>query len=240
MGAQLTAAAFIAELEKRKTEEQREKYGRYFKMGAGDYGEGDVFIGVPMGEVFALAKQFIEMPVAEIEKLLESEIHEARAGAMSIMDKDCRRKQTSEGRRQALFDLYLRRHDRINNWDLVDLGAQHVVGRNLQARPRDLLYELARSDSLWERRTAIVASAYFLRQGEMDDTFKIAEILLDDEEDLIHKAVGGWLRHAGKQDRERLLAFLEQHAARMPRTMLTYAMEHLDAEQKAYYRGLSN
>lgn len=238
MGENLTAAAFLRELHQQASEEQRKKYRRYFKLGQGQYAEGDVFIGVPMGAVFALAKRFIEMPVFEIEKLLESEIHEARAGAMSIMDKAGRSKQTSPGRLKALYDLYLRRHDRINNWDLVDLGAQYVVGQYLAERPRDILYELTRSESLWERRTAIVATAYFLRQGEVDDTFKIAELLLDDDEDLIHKAVGGWLRHAGKQDRARLLAFLEQHAARMPRTMLTYAVEHLDAEQKAYFRGL--
>jgi 3-methyladenine DNA glycosylase AlkD len=112
------------------------------------------------------------------------------------------------------------------------------VGGYLADRPRDVLYELARSGSLWERRTAIVATSYFIRDGELDDTFAIAELLLRDDEDLIHKAVGGWLREAGKKDRPRLLGFLDEHAAAMPRTMLRYAMEHLDPEQRAHYRGL--
>jgi 3-methyladenine DNA glycosylase AlkD len=230
-----TAQRFVEELETHRTPEQREKYRRYFKTGEGQYGEGDEFMGVRMGQVFALAKEFIEMPPEEIERLLESPIHEARAGAMSIMDKQGRRKKTPESRRKELFDLYLRRTDRINNWDLVDLGAPYVVGRYLAESPRDVLYELARSESMWERRTAIVATYYFIRQGDVADTFAIAGMLLEDEEDLIHKAAGGWLREAGKKDRQRLLNFLDEHAAIMPRTMLRYATEHLDKDQRAHY-----
>jgi 3-methyladenine DNA glycosylase AlkD len=230
-----SAERFVEELEKHRSPEQREKYQRSFKTGTGEYGEGDVFIGVRMGQVFALAKEFIDMPPQEIEKLLESPIHEARAGAMSIMDKQARRNKTPEGRRKELFDLYLRRTDRINNWDLVDLGAPYVVGRYLFDKPRDMLYELARSENVWERRTAIVATSYFIRQGDGDDTFKIAEMLLGDDHDLIHKATGGWLREAGKKDRRRLLGFLDEHAATMPRTMLRYAIEHLDKERRTHY-----
>jgi 3-methyladenine DNA glycosylase AlkD len=149
-----------------------------------------VFIGVPMGQVFALAKEFIGMPPEDIEKLLESPIHEVRAGATSIMDKQGRSKKTTESRRKALFDLYLRRTDRINNWDLVDLAAPYVIGRYLSDKPRDVLYKLTRSESLWERRTAIVATSYFIRQGDVADTFEIAEVLLGDDQDLIHKAAG--------------------------------------------------
>jgi 3-methyladenine DNA glycosylase AlkD len=151
------------------------------------------------------------------------------------MDKQGRRKKTPESRRKELFDLYLRRKDRIDNWDLVDLGAPYVVGRYLFDKPRDILYKLARSDSLWERRTAIVATSYFIRQGDLSDTFNIAEILLDDDQDLIHKATGGWLREAGRKDRRRLLSFLDEHAATMPRTALRYAIEHLDKEQRNHY-----
>jgi 3-methyladenine DNA glycosylase AlkD len=226
-----TARRYVEELETRRSPGEEEKVRRYFKHGS----EDDVFIGVRMGEVFALAKEFIDMPPGEIEKLLESEVHEARAGAMSIMDKQGRRNKTPEDRRKELFDLYLRRTDRINNWDLVDLGAPYVVGRYLFDKPRYVLYELARSESVWERRTAIVATSYFIRQGDMDDTFTIAEILLGDDHDLIHKATGGWLREAGKKDRQRLLRFLDEHAATMPRTMLRYAIEHLDKEQRAHY-----
>jgi 3-methyladenine DNA glycosylase AlkD len=238
MTEQLRAEQFIEQLEAHRSAEEQQKIQRYFKAGAGQYGEGDSFMGVRMGQVFALAKAFIDMPPGEIERLLASPLHEVRAGALSIMDKQARRKATPEAQRKALFELYLRRIDHINNWDLVDLAAPYVVGGYLADKPRDLLYTLARSPNLWERRTAIVATAYFLKLGEVEDTFAIAELLLEDEHDLIHKAVGGWLREAGKQDRPRLMAFLDTHAARMPRTMLRYAIEHLDGPQRAHYLGL--
>jgi 3-methyladenine DNA glycosylase AlkD len=238
MPEELRAEQFIEQLEAHRSAEEQQKIQRYFKSGAGQYGEGDSFMGVRMGQVFALAKAFIDMPPGEIERLLASPIHEVRAGALSIMDKQARRKGTPETQRKALFELYLRRIDRINNWDLVDLAAPYVVGGYLADKPRDLLYTLARSPNIWERRTAIVATAYFLKAGQAADTFAIARLLLEDEHDLIHKAVGGWLREAGKQDRSRLLAFLDTHAARMPRTMLRYAIEHLDGPQRGHYLGL--
>jgi 3-methyladenine DNA glycosylase AlkD len=235
MPAEVSAERFVERLEAHRSPEELEKLRRYFKTGEGDYGEGDEFMGVRMGQVFALAKEFIEMSPGEIEKLLESPLHEVRAGALSIMDKQARRKRTSESRRKELFDLYLRRTDRIDNWDLVDVACPYVVGGYLFDRPRDVLYELARSESLWERRTAIVSTSYFIRQGDVTDTFEIAALLLEDEEDLIHKATGGWLREAGKKDRRRLLSFLDKHAATMPRTALRYATEHLDREQRTHY-----
>jgi hypothetical protein len=203
-----------------------------------DPGQEDQAMDVPMGKIFALAKEFIEMPPVEIEKLLESPIHNVRVGAVSIMDWQARSKKTTEERRKALFDLYLRRHDRINGWDLVDRSAPYVVGGYLFDKPREILYELARSHNLWERRTAIVSTYFFIRQGETADTFKIAEILVNDEQDLVQKAVGGWVREAGKKDPLELIHFLERHAATMPRTTLRYAIEHLDAEQKAHFMGM--
>jgi 3-methyladenine DNA glycosylase AlkD len=230
-----SAERFVEELEAYRSSEQREKYQRYFKTDEGQYAEGDVFIGVRMGQVFALAKEFIAMAPNDIEKLLESPIHEVRAGALSIMDKQGRSKKTSERRRKELFDLYLRRTDRIDNWDLVDLGAPYVVGCYLFDKPRDVLWELARSENVWEGRTAIVSTSYFIRQGDVADTFRIAEMLLTDEQDLIHKATGGWVREVGKKDHRRLLSFLDKHAATMPRTVLRYAIEHLDKQQQAHY-----
>lgn len=231
----LTAANFIKQLKTKQSDTELHKIQRYFKSGEGDYGAGDKFLGVRMGDVFALAKQFMGMPAAELEKLMEHKLHEVRAGAMSIMDKDARSKKTTPERRAELYKLYLRRHDRINNWDLVDLAAVHVVGGYLHDKPRKPLYTLARSKNMWERRTAIVATGYFLRHGEVDDTFAIAEMLLKDKEDLIHKAAGGWLRFAGDQDPDRMHAFLGKYAASMPRTMLRYAIEHLTpAERKRY------
>ncbi len=231
-----TAAAFVERLHLLQSDEELRKIQRYFKSGSGEYGEGDLFIGVRMGDVFALAKEFIDLPPGEIEAPLESPYHEVRAGALSVMDKQARRKRTPEPRRQELYDLYLRRIDRIDNWDLVDVSCPFVVGGYLFDKPRNVLYDLARSSNLWERRTAIVSTSYFIRQGETADTFAIAEILLNDPEDLIHKATGGWLRAAGGIDRPQLVNFLDAHAA-MPRVMLRYAIEHFDKpERNAWLR----
>jgi 3-methyladenine DNA glycosylase AlkD len=238
MAVEISADQFIKKLKAHRSEVELKKIQRYFKSGKGQYGEGDEFIGVRMGQVFALAKEFIEMPPKEIEKLLKSPIHEVRAGALSIMDKQARRKKTSESRRKELYDLYMKRHDRINNWDLVDVSCIYVVGGYLFDKSREILYKLARSKNIWERRTAVVSTAYFIRQGELDDTFRIAEILLNDNQDLIHKATGGWIREAGKKDRSRLLRFLDKYASTMPRTALRYAIEHLDKKQRDYYLGL--
>jgi len=231
----MNARQFVERLKAHRSPAELEKIQRYFRSGKGDYGEGDEFIGVRMGQVFALAKEFIEMQPGEIEKLLESPIHEVRAGAVSIMDWQARNKKTPESRRKELFDLYIRRHDRINNWDLVDRSAPYVVGGYLFDKSRNVLYKLARSKNMWERRTAIVSTYYFVRAGDVADTFKIAEMLLNDDQDLIHKAAGGWLREAGKKDRAKLLRFLDKHAATMPRSMLRYALEKLDKEQRSHY-----
>lgn len=201
-----TAKRFIERMKILRSPEEAQKLLRYFKTGKGEYGEGDKFIGVRMGQLFALAKEFIEMPPGEIEKLLESPIHEMRAGACSIMGQQAKRKKTPESRRKELYDLYLRRHDRINNWDLVDLASYKVVGSYLFdfAKPRNVLYKLARSKSLWERRTAIVSTLYFIGKRDLEDAFKIAELLLKDDQDLIHKATGWALRFAGDKDHARL------------------------------------
>lgn len=198
----------------------------------------DRILGVRMGQVFALAKQFMDMPLDEIEKLLESPIHQARVGAVSIMDFQARSKKTTDERRKELFDLYIRRHDRIDTWDLVDRSAPYVVGSYLFDKPRKILYKLARSKRMGERRTAIVSTLYFIGKGDVDDAFKIAEMLLNDDEDLIHKGVGWALRFAGDKDRKKLLSFLDEYAATMPRVTLRYATEHFDKKQREHYLGM--
>jgi hypothetical protein len=235
-----TAERFKAALLERQSADELRKIQRYFKSGAGEYGEGDQFMGVRMGDVFALAKTFIDMAPAELEVLLDDPIHEVRAGALSIMDKQARRRKTPEPRRKELYGLYLRRHDRINNWDLVDLAAPFVVGGYLFDKDRAALSELACPPVLWERRTAITATAYFIRQGEAAETFAVAALLVEDPEDLIHKATGGWLRAAGGVDPAGLRAFLATHAATMPRTMLRYALEHFEADERAHYKEMRN
>ena len=235
-----TAGAFLKKLHTLRSAAELKKIQRYFKTGNGEYGAGDEFIGVRMGQVFALAKEFMQMAPDEIEGLLESPIHEARVGAVSIMDWQARNKKITEERRKELYELYVRRHDRINNWDLVDRSAPYVVGGYLFDKPRDVLYRLARSKNVWERRTAVVSTYFFIRKGDVTDTFKIAEMLLKDDHDLIHKATGGWLREAGKREPQRLLSFLDKYASTMPRTALRYAIEHLDKKRRDHYLGMKN
>lgn len=236
MANKLTAASFSERISSLRSDEELKKHQRYFKFVADDQNSDDYFIGVRMGSIFDLAKQHIEMPVDEIEKLMESPVHEVRVGALSIMGQCAKDKKCSDERLKELADLYLRRHDRINNWDLVDLAAYYVVGKYLADKPRDVLYKLARSKNMWERRSAIVATAHFiLKQKQVDDTFKIAEILVNDREDLVNKGTGWMLRAAGDVDRNRLLAFLDKHAATMPRILLRYSIEKLEKDQREHY-----
>ncbi len=198
----------------------------------------NVIIGVRMGQVFALAKEYMGMELAEVEKLLESLIHEMRVGAVSIMDFQARSKKTPESRRKELFDLYIKRHDRINTWDLVDRSAPWVIGSYLFDKPRKILYKLACSKMMTERRTAIVSTLYFIGKGDVEDAFKLAEMMLSDKEELVHKANGWALRFAGDKDRKQLIRFLDKYAATMPRTTLRYTLEHFDKKQRDYYLGL--
>ena len=195
-------------------------------------------MSVPMGKVFALAKEFMGMSLDEIEKLLESPVHEGRVGAVSIMDFEARNKKTPESRRKELCDLYIRRHDLINTWDLVDRSAPYVVGGYLFEKSRKILFKLACSNNMAERRTAIVSTYFFIRQDDLEDTFKIAEILVNDKDKLIQMAVGGWIREAGKKDVHKLLSFLDKYAATMPRVTLRYAIKHLDKEKKEFYMNM--
>ncbi len=154
------------------------------------------------------------------------------------MDFQARSKKSTDARRKELFDLYIKRHDRINTWDLVDRSAPWVVGSYLMDKPRKVLYKLAKSKKMAERRTAIVSTLYFIGKGDVEDSFKLAEILLHDKEDLIHKANGWALRFAGDKDRKRLLQFLDKHAATMPRVTLRYAAEHFDKKLRDHYLGM--
>ncbi|WP_225865773.1 DNA alkylation repair protein [Dyadobacter aurulentus] len=218
------------------------KLMRYFKTGEGEYGEGDIFMGVRMGQIFALAKAYLAMPLEEVEKLLQSPIHEIRTGALSIINQQARSKKAPMVHRKKMYELYLRNTTRINNWDLVDICAPHVVGGYLylSGEPRDILYELALSENVWERRTAIVSTGYFIKQGDLGDTFRISELLLKDKHDLIHKATGWMLRSAGQVHRPQLLNFLDKYAAIMPRTLLRYSLEHFEQPLRSHYMGLKN
>lgn len=196
---------------------------------------GGEFVGIRMGDIFKLARECMNMSPVEIERLLETPAHEARVGAVSIMDWQARSRSTTDQRRRELFDLYLRRHDLIDTWDLVDRSAIYVVGEYLRDKPRDVLLELAQSEHPMERRTAILSTFAFIRRGEVDDAFRIAELLANDDHDLVQKAVGWMLREAGKRDPGRLTAFLDAHAGTMPRVMLRYSIEKLERNERDHY-----
>jgi 3-methyladenine DNA glycosylase AlkD len=193
--------------------------------------------GIRMGDLFALSKTFTQMLLPEIETLLKSKAYEARMGAVCMMDFQARDKKITPEKRKALFDLYISNHDKIDTWDMVDRSAPYVVGGYLYDQPRTILYKLAKSKNVWERRTAIVSTYFFIRQNDVDETFKIAKLLVKDKHEMIHTAVGSWIREAGKRDEEQLIEFLETYAPVMPRTMLRYAVEKLRKDLKDYYLG---
>jgi 3-methyladenine DNA glycosylase AlkD len=227
----MTAKQFLTELSAFQTKAELENVQKYFR----DEGVETKFLGIRMKNIFLLAKKFAPMPSTEIGKLLDSKFYEARMGAVSIMDFQARDKKITAERKKELFDLYISKHDCINNWDLVDRAAPHVIGGYLSDKPRKILYKLAKSNNVWERRTAIVATYYFIRQDDVEDTFRIAEILIHDKHDLINKAVGSWIREAGKRDQQKLLAFLDKYVSSMPRITLRYSIEKLDKKSKDIY-----
>jgi 3-methyladenine DNA glycosylase AlkD len=235
---ELTAKRFVERMAALVPPSSRQAFLRSARARGRTAKNGDTTFRIRSGSIFELAKEFIDLPVAEIEKLLNSPLHEVRVGALSVMDKQARRSRTPENHRKELFDLYVRRSDRIDSWDLVDLGAPHVIGRYLWDKPRKVLYRFARSKSPWERRAAIVSTLYFVRKGDVDDTFALAEILVGDDHEFVQKATGGLLREGGKKDVRRLHDFLDANAARMQATTLTYAMEHLTKKERDRYRGL--
>ncbi len=218
---------------------------RFFKTGPGEYGEGDVFIGVRVPATRAVAKQFAGLPLSEIDVLLDSPVHEHRLAALVILNAamaEAMKPRTHDpAAQQRIVDLYLAavRRGRVNNWDLVDVSAENILGPWLSTRPREPLFQLARQDSLWERRVALLTTFAFIKSGESATTFALCERLLDDRRDLIQKAVGWMLREVGKRvDRELLLDFLDRHAAEMGRTALSYATEHLEPAVRQRYRDM--
>ena len=216
-----------------------ESLTRFFQVRPGGYGEGDQFIGLTVTQLRALAKPYLKNEIVPEDwvPLLRSPIHEHRMITLIIMAERARRR--GAGETAAIYRTYLANTDRINNWDLVDVSSAAVVGGYLQDRDRGELDRLAGSPVLWERRIAIISTHHFIRAGESADAYRLAEVLLDDSHDLMHKAVGWTLREAGKRvDRDELRRFLDQHAPRMPRTALRYAIEHFDPDERQHYRGL--
>jgi 3-methyladenine DNA glycosylase AlkD len=208
----------------------------FFKTGPGEYGEGDVFLGVRVPAIRKVATEFKGMALSEVERLLHSPIHEERLAALVILVVQAAKGDAAT--RKAIYDLYLANTRHVNNWDLVDLTAPQIVGAYLEDKCRKPLYRLAKSDWLWDRRISILATFHFIRLGDFSDTLRIAEILLADREDLMHKAAGWMLREVGKRDAAMLEHFLDNHCRAMPRTMLRYAIERLpEKKRRAYMEG---
>ncbi len=205
---------------------------RFFKTGQGEYGEGDLFLGITVPEQRKIAKKYKELTFNEIQDLLNSKFHEHRLVSLLILIEKYKK---SKDKKQ-IFDFYLANTKNINNWDLVDLSCHKIIGDYLLDKDRAILYKLANSSALWEKRISIISTFAFINNKEYEDSFKIAEILLNDEHDLIHKAVGWMLREVGKRiSQEKEEEFLKKHYNKMPRTMLRYAIERFDERKKQFY-----
>ncbi len=226
----------IKELEEAGNPEQAEIVQRFFKTGKGEYGEGDVFLGIKSQQIKNIAKKYFNLSLPKIQEFLKSKIHEYRTCALRILVH--KYSKANEGEKENIFNFYLQNLKNVNNWDLVDLSAPNIVGDFLFKRDKKILYNLVRSENLWERRIAIVSTFNFIRKDEFGDALAISELLLNDKHDLIHKAVGWMLREVGKRNLEVEENFLKQHYNEMPRTMLRYAIEKFAEEKrKKYLRG---
>ena len=208
----------------------------FFKTGKGEYGEGDEFCGITVPVLRKIAKRYLHLRLADVKKLLRSRVHEHRFTALEILVFQF--EAGDESAKEKLFDFYLKHTRYVNNWDLVDTSAPYIVGEHLAIRPRRIPYQLAKSSNIWERRIAIVATLAFIRNGDLKDTFGIAAVLLKDEHDLIHKAVGWMLRETGKRSQPALLNFLKRNYVSMPRTALRCGIERLpEAQRKRALKG---
>ncbi|WP_373070756.1 DNA alkylation repair protein [Sulfurimonas sp.] len=208
----------------------------FFKTNKGQYSHGDIFLGIKVPDIRKAIKKFPTASLIKIEMLLSSKYHEVRHFALLYMVGSFSKAVQKE--KDNIYNIYLKNTKHINNWDLVDCSAHHIVGSYLEDKDKETLYKLALSNSLWERRIAIVSTFYFIKQNSFDHTLKIAEMLLNDQEDLIHKAVGWMLREVGKKDEALEKTFLDKHAKKMPRVMLRYAVERFAKEDRKFYLNL--
>ena len=211
----------------RSDEEKKIILPRFFKTGKGQYGEGDMFLGVTVPNIREVAKEFKDVNFDVIEELIHSPWHEMRMCALLILVNNSKKEVTKD-----TFDFYLSQTKYINNWDLVDLSAPQITGRFLLDKNRDILYELAESDMLWDNRIAIVSTLTFIRNNDLDDTYKLSLKMMHHRHDLMHKAIGWMLREAGKRDTKRLYDFVQEYKSIMPRTMLRYSIEKFDKETR--------
>ena len=230
----MTVSKVKQELRKVASPEKAIILSRFFKTGVGEYGEGDKFLGVVVPAQRIIVRKFKDLPLAEIDQLLQSPYHEHRLTALLILVE--RFKTATEAEQAKLVKFYLSKTKFINNWDLVDLSAPKLLGEWLVKHPDPkLLDKLADSKNLWERRIAVLVCFAFIRRGELKQIFYLAEKLMDDKHDLMHKAIGWMLREAGKRDKKALRKFLDKHCCKMPRTMLRYAIEKMNEQERKEY-----
>ncbi|MBI5051633.1 DNA alkylation repair protein [Candidatus Micrarchaeota archaeon] len=221
------------DLEKLANPEKAKILQGFFKTGKGEYGEGDIFLGITVPQTRKIAKANSNLDLDEVEKLLKSKIHEQRLCALLILVNKYEKGTSTE--REKIVNLYLANTRLVNNWDLVDLTAPKILGHYLFDKDRSLLYKLAKSKSLWERRIAIISTFHYIRNDEFEDALRIAEILLNDRQELIHKAVGWMLREIGKRDLKAEESFLGKHHKNIPRVTLRYAIERFEPKKKEFY-----
>ncbi len=232
----MTAAEIQQQLRGLGSPEAAAGSARFFKTGPGQYGEGDIFLGLGAAELHRLSKEHVGLSVRDLRVLLRSPVHEDRSLALLILVRQAVKGDSNA--KEKIYKLYLSHTRYINNWDLVDASAREIVGGHLADKSREPLLALARSENMWERRISIVATHYFIRQGEFAETLRIAKLLLRDKEDLIHKAVGWMLREVGKKHQPTLEGFLRRHGKVMPRTALRYSIERFPNELRlAYLKG---
>lgn len=222
-------------LKKAGNKEKAKLLARFFKTGRGEYAEGDKFLGVMVPVQRAIAKKYQDISLAEIKKLLYSPYHECRLTALLILVNEYKKAAASEQKK--IVSFYLLHLSQVNNWDLVDLSSPYILGNYLyeHKKSRQILYRLAKSKNLWQRRVAIIATAYFIKKGDFAETLKLSEMYLQDSHDLIHKATGWMLREVGKKSHPTLIGFLNKHAKHMPRTALRYSIERLPLKRRKYY-----
>lgn len=224
------------DLDKIKSPDRAKLNSRFFKTAKGEYGEGDVFLGITVPDIRKIAKKYTNLTFEELNELLKSEVHDYRQTALyTLVNKY---QKANDPDKKKIFDFYIQHSKNINNWDLVDTSAPHIVGNYLLHKDKSILYEFAKSTNLWERRIAIISTFAFIRQNNFEDAAKIAEMLLNDSHDLIHKATGWMLREIGNRNQSAEEQFLKKHYKQMPRTMLRYAIEKFEENlRKKYLNG---
>jgi 3-methyladenine DNA glycosylase AlkD len=216
----------IKEMNENYNEKKAKGNYKFFQTHPGGYGEGDEFLGLTVPIQRKIAKKYKDLPLEDVEILLQSKYHEHRLTALYILILNFKKKK------KEVIDVYLRNLDRVNNWDLVDSSAPYLLGPYLEDKDRSILYELAKSDNLWKQRIAIISTLYFIKNNDFEDALKISEMLLNHKHDLIHKAVGWMLREIGKRDKKVEEEFLKKYYKNMPRTMLRYAIEKFPEEER--------